>query len=67
MSRGWLRIAPSLGGHTPTRPWRIVSRLEPELKSLADVRVSVWADSLIPLGDDWRREIVDGLVGATGP
>lgn len=39
----------------------LMSRLEPELKSLADVSVSVWADSIIPLGDEWRQQIMDGL------
>ncbi|MEI2778520.1 MAG: toll/interleukin-1 receptor domain-containing protein [Tetrasphaera sp.] len=40
---------------------RLMSRLRPELESLAGMRVKLWSDSEIHLGDDWRREILARL------
>ena len=41
----------------------LMSRLSPELACLAGLRVSVWADSLVHVGDDWRREILQHVEG----
>jgi WD40 repeat protein len=40
---------------------RLLVLLKPFLKSR---RLAVWADNYVRTGDDWRREIEDGLAGA---
>lgn len=40
---------------------RLMTKLRPELASLKDMTVTVWADSEVHIGDEWRREILGRL------